>query len=54
MKKLRFLVLASLLLLAIAAVAQSTQLNLPRQSQRAEVTQRIGITDVSIVYHRPR
>jgi len=53
MKKLRFPILASLLLFAVAASAQSTQLNLPRQSQRAEITQRIGITDVSIIYHLP-
>ncbi len=29
------------------------QLNLPRASQRAEISQRIGITDVKIVYHSP-
>jgi len=40
-------------LLASACFAQSTQLNLPRDSQRASVTQRIGITDVTINYHRP-
>ena len=28
-------------------------LNLPRQSQHAQVTQRIGITDITINYHRP-
>jgi hypothetical protein len=33
--------------------AQSLVLDLPRQSQRAEITQRIGITDITIVYHRP-
>lgn len=33
--------------------AQSFVLDLPRQSQRAEVSQRIGITDVTISYHRP-
>jgi len=33
--------------------AQSLVLDLPRQSQRAEVTQRIGITEISITYHRP-
>jgi tetratricopeptide (TPR) repeat protein len=53
MNKLRFLIPALLLFLVVAANAQSTQLNLPRQSQRAEITQRIGITDISIVYHRP-
>ena len=35
------------------AYAQSTILDLPRASQHAVVTQRIGITDVSITYHRP-
>jgi len=35
------------------AFAQSTILDLPRASQHALVTQRIGITDVSINYHRP-
>jgi tetratricopeptide (TPR) repeat protein len=53
MNRLRFLILPSILLIAAICSAQSTQLNLPRQSQRAEVTQRIGITDISIVYSRP-
>lgn len=48
----------SLFCLALAAVsclsfAQSVILDLPRQSQRAQVTQRIGITDITITYHRP-
>jgi Protein of unknown function (DUF2911) len=43
-----------LVLLAVSsAFAQSTQLNLPRDSQRASVTQRIGITDITVNYHRP-
>ena len=33
--------------------AQSFTLDLPLQSQRAEISQRIGITDVTINYHRP-
>jgi hypothetical protein len=33
--------------------AQATELNLPTISQRAVVTQRIGLTDVTIVYHEP-
>jgi len=33
--------------------AQSMVLDLPRGSQRAEVSQRIGITDIAIQYHRP-
>jgi tetratricopeptide (TPR) repeat protein len=35
------------------SLAQSFVLDLPRQSQRATVSQRIGITDISIKYHRP-
>jgi hypothetical protein len=33
--------------------AQSALLNLPRDSQRAMVMQRVGITDITINYHRP-
>lgn len=33
--------------------AQSFVLDLPLPSQRAEISQRIGITDVTITYHRP-
>jgi tetratricopeptide (TPR) repeat protein len=33
--------------------AQSFVLDLPRQSQRAQISQRIGITDITIGYHRP-
>ena len=46
-------------LLAIAPLggaplrAQSVTLNLPRDSQRALVEQRIGITDITVKYHRP-
>ena len=32
---------------------QPTELNIPRVSQRATVTQRVGLTDITIVYHRP-
>jgi tetratricopeptide (TPR) repeat protein len=35
------------------ARAQSALLNLPDASQHARVTQRIGITDITIDYHRP-
>ncbi len=47
--------LLSLLLAAMTGVsaAQSFVLDLPYPSQRAEVTQRIGITDITITYHRP-
>jgi hypothetical protein len=33
--------------------SQATELNLPTLSQRALVTQRIGLTDITIVYHEP-
>jgi hypothetical protein len=33
--------------------SQATELNIPRASQRGMVTQRIGLTDVTITYHRP-
>jgi hypothetical protein len=44
-----------LLMAALSGVcpAQSLVLDLPRGSQRAEVSQRIGITDITINYHRP-
>ncbi len=33
--------------------AQTVMLDLPRQSQHALITQRIGITDITVNYHRP-
>ena len=42
-----------LVLLTGLAVAQSTVLDLPRQSQHAMVMQRVGVTDITINYHRP-
>jgi hypothetical protein len=33
--------------------SQATELNLPRLSQRATVIQRVGLTDITIVYHAP-
>ena len=43
----------ALLFLASLCRAQSAVLNIPRPSQRAVLTQRIGITDITINYHRP-
>lgn len=40
-------------LLAPAASAQSLAVSLPRDSQRAVVSQRLGVTDITITYHRP-
>lgn len=41
------------LLIATGAAAQSFVLDLPLKSQAAAVSQRIGLTDVSVRYHRP-
>ncbi|MBV9608687.1 MAG: DUF2911 domain-containing protein, partial [Acidobacteria bacterium] len=41
------------LLVAQACLAQSVILDLPRPSQHATVIQRVGITDVTVNYHRP-
>ena len=35
------------------ATAQSALLDLPRDSQHAQITQKIGITNITISYHRP-
>jgi Protein of unknown function (DUF2911) len=35
------------------SLAQSFVLDLPLQSQRAQISQRLGITDITISYHRP-
>jgi tetratricopeptide (TPR) repeat protein len=39
--------------MSAASAAQSFILDLPDQSQRAEIAQRIGITNITINYHRP-
>jgi len=58
MKKSLFVVLAVVLsaagtCLAQTATGETLMLNLPRASQHALVSQRIGITDITINYHRP-
>lgn len=50
---LALLAVEALVLGAPLAGAQSALLDLPRGSQRAKVSQRVGITDITIVYHRP-
>jgi tetratricopeptide (TPR) repeat protein len=55
-KRSLFVLLAAVALLSLGAQnsqAQSFLMNLPRPSQRAELVQRIGITDITISYHRP-
>jgi hypothetical protein len=59
MHRIRLLVLFAGLLSIVSfcqaqtATNETLMLNLPRQSQHAVVTQRIGITDITINYHRP-
>lgn len=54
MNKARILAaVLSLLFAASLCQAQSAVLNIPRQSQHSVLTQRIGITDITINYHRP-
>lgn len=54
MHKTRLLILLSgFLSVASLCPAQSIMLDLPRQSQHAVVTQRVGITDITVNYHRP-
>ena len=59
MPRVRLLTLSlSVLLLpslspAQTATGETLMLNLPRQSQHAVVTQRLGITDITVNYHRP-
>lgn len=48
-----FLALAALTLGAGAALAQLPPLNLPQASPQASVEQQIGLTDITISYHRP-
>jgi Protein of unknown function (DUF2911) len=38
---------------SVVSQAQSFVLDLPRASQRAEISQRVGVTDITIRYHRP-
>lgn len=47
------LVFATVCFVPSKTQAQSALLNLPDTSQEARVTQRIGITDITIDYHRP-
>jgi tetratricopeptide (TPR) repeat protein len=59
MPRVRLLALLSSVLLiasfsdAQTATGETLMLDLPRQSQHAVVTQRIGITDITVNYHRP-
>lgn len=52
MARLFALLLLSALVTA-PALAQAPQLTLPEPSQQASVTQRVGLTDLTVTYHRP-
>jgi DUF2911 family protein len=54
MPKIRVVVLLmAVMLSAVAGYSQSAVLDLPRDSQHARVSQRVGLTDITIDYHRP-
>ena len=46
-----FLLFMLIVMMSVAGVAQSFVLDLPDQSQRAEISQKIGITNITIKYH---
>src|SRR5690242_18166155 len=49
----RFTLMSSLAGTVITVAGAQTLLTLPEGSQRASVTQRLGITDITVSYHRP-
>ncbi|HEX6881669.1 MAG TPA: DUF2911 domain-containing protein, partial [Terriglobales bacterium] len=59
MQRVRFFTVFSIMVLcatfslAQTATPETLMLDLPRQSQHAQVSQRVGITDITINYHRP-
>jgi len=59
MPRVRLLALLSIVLFlanfspAQTATGETLMLDLPRQSQHAVITQRIGITEITVNYHRP-
>ena len=46
-------VLIAMCFTAIQSNAQSALLDIPRDSQHAKIIQRVGITDITVNYHRP-
>ncbi|HXW91016.1 MAG TPA: DUF2911 domain-containing protein [Terriglobales bacterium] len=48
-----FLLCLSMAAMSGVSPAQSFLLDLPSQSQGAQIAQRVGITDITITYHRP-
>src|SRR5262245_31604113 len=48
-----YLCAGALAAIAGPAFSQSLVMSLPRQSQRASISQRVALTDINITYHRP-
>ena len=53
MKQMKILVFVSLFVLSIIKIQAQTRLTTPELSQAASVTQSIGLTKITIDYHRP-
>lgn len=53
MRRHRNLTLVATLILFCAATAGAQFVTVPRASQRSEITQTVGLTEIEIVYHRP-
>jgi hypothetical protein len=53
LRKSAILMVLGVSILGQLAAAQSALVNIPRQSQHSVLMQRIGITDITINYHRP-
>ncbi len=53
MKRSKLLVVLLLALSATQAIAQQRPLKFPDASPAASVTQTVGMTEISVVYHRP-
>ncbi|HKY27933.1 MAG TPA: DUF2911 domain-containing protein [Pyrinomonadaceae bacterium] len=49
----KFLFLATVLIFVSSVLTAQAQLRLPRPSQKATVMQTVGVTDITITYHRP-
>ncbi len=53
MKKLKTKLVVSFLLIAMTYFTNAQNISTPRVSQQATITQRLGLSDVTIVYHSP-
>lgn len=49
----RFLLFATVLIAVSSVLTAQAQLRLPRPSQKSSVMQTVGVTDITITYHRP-